>query len=113
MYPVYEEESSSNIIGWEYEYSDMEKNIKIGYDSYNFRDTYYNEDLIRDIQNMQLYKYLNYLDVSRRRPHFEFDCYVCLIDTNDMEDKLKILCEELFGCDEISYVSILHPTSSL
>jgi len=108
MYPVYEEESSSNIIGWEYEYSD----IKIGSDNIG-RKSYYNEDLIRDIQNMQLYKYLKRLEVWHGRPHFTFGCYVRLIDTNDMEDKLKILCEELFGCDEISYVSILHPTSSL
>jgi uncharacterized protein YkuJ len=79
--------------------SDMEDNIKIGYDYCNCCDTYYNEDLIRDIQNMQLYKYLKDMYVCHRQPRFTFDCYVCLIDTDDMEDKLKRLCEELFGCN--------------
>jgi uncharacterized protein YkuJ len=106
MLPVYGEriwdgeESSPNVIGWEYANSDMKENIKIGYDICNYCcDTYYNEDLIRDIQNMQLYKYLKRLYVWHGQPRFTFDCYVCLIDTDDMEDKLKRLCEDLFGCN--------------
>jgi len=106
MLPVYGEriwdgeESSPNVIGWKYANSNMEKNIKIGYDNCNYCcNTYYNEDLIRDIQNMQLYKYLKDLYVWHGQPRFTFDCSVCQIDTDDMEDKLKRLCEDLFGCN--------------
>jgi ssDNA-binding Zn-finger/Zn-ribbon topoisomerase 1 len=106
MLPVYGEriwdgeESSPNVIGWEYANSDMEENIKIGYDNCNnCCDTYYNEDLIRDIQNMQLYKYLKDLYVWHGRPQFVFDCYACHFDKADMEDNLKRLCEDLFGCN--------------
>jgi hypothetical protein len=87
---------------WEYAKSDMEKNIKIGYDNCNkCCDTYYNDDLIRDIQNLHLYKYLKELYVWHGQPRFIFGWYVSQIDTDDIEHKLKKLCEDLFGCNNV------------
>lgn len=101
MYPTKFDADWSNVIDWEYARSDMEKNIKVGYNNGNCRDTYYNEDLIRDIQNIHLYKYLKELYVDKGQPRFTFDCcYVRQNDKDDIEDKLIILCEKLFGLDD-------------
>lgn len=76
---------------------DMDEDIKIGYDYNNNCDTYYNENLIQDIQNMHLYKYLKDLYVWRGQPRFKLDVGLYL-DTEDTEHKLKKLCKYLFGC---------------
>lgn len=86
-----------NPIEWEYYSSDMEENIKFGYDNYNnCCDTYYNDDLIRDIQNMKLYEYLKSLYIWHGQPRFEIEVGLHY-DTHDIEDKLKKLCADLFG----------------
>ena len=58
-------DEEDNPIEWEYATSYMEENIKNGYATgckYHWCcDTYYDEDLIRDIQNMKLYECLNSL----------------------------------------------------
>ena len=80
--------------GWNFS---SEENKKIGYNYNVCRDTYYNEDLIREIQNINLYKYLNRLSVSRGNIELEL---AGLYDTDDVEDKVKKLCKELFESDE-------------
>lgn len=82
----------------------MVEDIKIGYDYFaNQCETYYNENLIRDIQNMHLYKYLKHLEVWHGQPRFTLDIGLYL-DKEDTEHKLKKLCEYLFGySDERSY----------
>lgn len=93
---VYKQWSDSFITDLcEYSKSDIEENIQVGYLSMSGRDTYYNEDLIRDIQNMHLYKYLKVLYVNKGRPRFTFGWHVYQVD---IQDKLNRLCKELFGC---------------
>lgn len=76
----------------------MNENINIGYsNSPCCCDTYYNRDLIRDIQKMQLYKDLHHLYVNKHQPKFEF-CHN--LHDDDISDKLFRLCRELFGCHE-------------
>lgn len=100
----YREESTSN--------SDIEENIKIGYcEQNNCCYTYYNNDLIRDIQNMQLYKYLKELVVNHGIPRVIF-CYVRHIDTYNIKVKLERLIKGLFGCDEI-YVDFKKDAKTL
>ena len=90
-------DKEDNPIEWEYAKSDMEENIKIGYDNYNnCCDTYYNDDLIRDIQNMKLYEYLKSLYVWHGQPRFEIEVGLHY-DIDHIEDKLKRLCADLFG----------------
>ena len=87
---------------WGFENSNMEGDIKSGYCSGNkyiiCYSTYYNEDLIRDIQNMKLYECLNSLNVWFGQPQIELEVGVL----SDTEDKLNRLCKELFGCVEVS-----------
>jgi hypothetical protein len=97
LFELFDEEN--NLLGLQYENHDMmEKNINLGYDSWcNCCDTYYNDDLIKDIQNMRLYKYLKSMYVWHGQARFKFGGYGCQIDTDNIENKLKQLCKELFG----------------
>ena len=94
------EEGSSNPIEWEYAKSNMNEDIKLGCDSLSTGcDTYYNEGLIRDIQGMYLYKYLNRLIVRKGQPNITLSCDfgTFMFMSSDIEDKLERLCKELFG----------------
>ena len=77
----------------------MNENINIGYsNSPCCCDTYYNRDLLRDIQRMQLYKDLQRLYVNKHQPKFKF--ISAPSRWQDIHDKLFRLCRELFGCNE-------------
>ena len=58
-----------------------------------------NEELIRDIQGMYLYKYLNRLIVRKGQPNITLSCDfgTFMFMSSDIEDKLERLCKELFG----------------
>jgi hypothetical protein len=86
------EEGSSNSIECEYAKSNMNEDIKLGC------DTYYNDELIRDIQGIHLHKHLKKLYVLHGQPRFEIEVEL-YYDTDDIEDKLKRLCADLFGCN--------------
>ena len=73
---------------------------------------YYSDRAIRDIQNMHLYKYLQKLDVDKGKPEFTF--HSLQIDvmkgTFGIENKLRILCQILFGTNPDYCKFILIPT---
>ena len=93
------EEGSSNSIEWEYSNSNMKEDIKLGYDSLSTCcDTYYNDELIRDIQNKHLYKFIHKLYVNKGNPEITIVDFDVSIDIRiDTINKLKRLCKDLFG----------------
>ena len=93
------EEGSSNPIEWEYAKSNMNEDIKLGCDSLSTGcDIYYDEELIRDIQGMYLYKYLKRLIVSKGHPEITMSCdNITDMDRLDIDDKLEKLCTKLCG----------------
>jgi hypothetical protein len=91
-------EGSSNPIEWKYAKSNMNEDIKIGCDSNNTgSDTYYNDELIRDIQGMHLHKHLKQLYVWHGRPEITMYYDNITFMQDDIDDKLERLCKELFG----------------
>lgn len=72
---------------------------KIGYNYNSCCDTYYNNELIRDIQCMYLYKYLKKLYVYHGIPKITMSYDNITFMSDDIDDKLNILCKELFGID--------------
>jgi len=101
MYPAKwgGEEDSYYPTEWEYGTSNMNEDIKIGYDNTSCCNTYYNDELIRDIQGMYLHKNLKRLYVWHGSPEITMS-YDNIIFTSDVIDyKLERLCKELFGID--------------
>jgi len=101
--PWIDEEDSYSPTEWEYPDSNMNGDIKQGY-TYNpccNTNTYYNDELIRDIQHMYLYRYIKELYVKNGyKIEITMSCNDKYFMTDDIENKLKQLCEELFGIND-------------
>jgi hypothetical protein len=91
------EEDSYYPTKWEYGTSNMNEDIKIGYDITSCCNTYYNDELIRDIQGMHLYKHLKQLYVFHGQPEITMYYDNITFMPDDIDDKLERLCKELFG----------------
>jgi uncharacterized protein YkuJ len=101
------EGEKGDLTGWAYDYKEMEENIKLGQDNARWHcSTYYNDNLILDIQKLQLYKYFKCLRVWHGQITIKFDVCDCQIDIDDAGYKLITLCKELFGVPE-EYIEIV------
>mgnify|MGYP000498265726 CR=1 FL=1 len=74
----------------------------------NFDKVFYDEDLIQDIKNMHLYKYLQKLYIEKK--HLEFYFYSENMTSDNMHNiitKITLICRQLFGIEADYYTPIV------